>query len=156
MEDSLTAAWGKHLTRLRQAQGLSVTDLAKLAGMAPSAIAHMESGRRNPTLESIIKLSAAMEITPSDMVEVGLSEGCPSLIDKRAAIRAEERLQELTQYLSDNNLILVLGLGMESSRIVHLPTKKVVCTVTWDIPSIWWGDRVRFVPGLNGETTAEF
>lgn len=46
----------------RYACGLTQTELAKLAGLQPSAIAHFEAGRRTPNIENLFKLSKALMV----------------------------------------------------------------------------------------------
>ena len=46
--------------------GFSQETLSKLSGLSRPGISHMEAGRTTPTLLSLLKLSAALEIKLSD------------------------------------------------------------------------------------------
>ena len=48
---------GERLKQIRQALGLKQIDLAKVLKLNPSAISQMESGRTNPSLETLEELS---------------------------------------------------------------------------------------------------
>jgi transcriptional regulator with XRE-family HTH domain len=57
----------QNLSQVRTARGLSQSDLAKSAGLMPSAIAHFESGRRLPSCENLLKLSNALEVSIDEL-----------------------------------------------------------------------------------------
>jgi len=51
------------LKELRLAAGMTQAKLASLANMDPSAIAHLEGGKRKPSFHNIRKLAKALNIT---------------------------------------------------------------------------------------------
>ena len=51
------------LKELRETAEMTQSKLASLAGMDPSAIAHLEGGRRKPSFHNIRKLAKALNIT---------------------------------------------------------------------------------------------
>jgi len=51
------------LKELRLAAGMTQAKLAGLADMDPSAIAHLEGGKRKPSFHNIRKLAKALNIT---------------------------------------------------------------------------------------------
>lgn len=53
----------KHLREIRIFLGMSQTELARKASFQPSAIAHFESGRREPTTKNVAKLSEALGVS---------------------------------------------------------------------------------------------
>src|SRR5215212_2535510 len=53
---------GPQIRRLRKAKGWTVAQLAVYAGMSPSAVSQIETGRRSPTAASMSKLAAALEV----------------------------------------------------------------------------------------------
>lgn len=56
----------KFQERLRAARELrqfSQSDLAKLAGMPPSSVAHFETGSRKPSFDTLRRLANALEVT---------------------------------------------------------------------------------------------
>lgn len=50
------------LTERRRAKGISQEKLAKMAGMSRTGIRHIESGVFQPTLYSLLKISAALRV----------------------------------------------------------------------------------------------
>lgn len=64
----VTEAFGKRLRELRRRKGLGSSVLAKKAGLSLSYIGFIERGERNPTLETVAKLAAALEIDPGELL----------------------------------------------------------------------------------------
>ncbi|MEN6462529.1 MAG: helix-turn-helix transcriptional regulator [Syntrophomonas sp.] len=53
----------KRLTELREQQGLSMRKLAERADLSQAFISSIEAGRKQPTLDSLMKLSFGLGIT---------------------------------------------------------------------------------------------
>jgi len=53
-------AVARELIRLRKAQGLSQTEVARRAGLQQSAIARLESGSIKPTLDTIQRVASVL------------------------------------------------------------------------------------------------
>jgi transcriptional regulator with XRE-family HTH domain len=69
----------------RKELGLSQTDIAKKAGLNPSAISQYESGNRNPSYEALIKLSGALNVNTEYLLlgdESGTSYAAPLISHK--------------------------------------------------------------------------
>lgn len=62
---------GNRLRELREARGLSLVSLGKLAGTTGQQISHLELGRRHLTVEWLEKLAAVLECHPWDIVSDG-------------------------------------------------------------------------------------
>jgi transcriptional regulator with XRE-family HTH domain len=62
-------AFGLVLRRIRLKAGFSQEALALEAGLQRNYISLMELGRNQPTITTLFKLSAALEISPSDIVK---------------------------------------------------------------------------------------
>jgi transcriptional regulator with XRE-family HTH domain len=58
---------GEEIRRRRQEKGWTGVQLAEKAGMAPSAVSQIETGRRSPHSASVIKLAAALECEVADL-----------------------------------------------------------------------------------------
>jgi len=54
---------GSKITLLRNAQGISLTKLAKISGIAQSSLSYIESGKAQPTVETVNKICTALGIT---------------------------------------------------------------------------------------------
>lgn len=53
----------ERLTELREQQGLSMRKLAERSGLSQAFISSIEAGRKQPTLDSLTKLSFGLGIT---------------------------------------------------------------------------------------------
>jgi transcriptional regulator with XRE-family HTH domain len=56
----LGAGVGRRLRALREQQGLSLSALARRAALGKGTLSELESGRRNPTLETLFALTTAL------------------------------------------------------------------------------------------------
>lgn len=63
----LQKKFGEHLAKLRKAKGLSAADLARVCEMERSSIARLETGRINPSLFVLNKLSKGLDIEIDDL-----------------------------------------------------------------------------------------
>lgn len=52
----------KNLRKLREALGISAAELAERSGLTPAAISQIETGKREPSLSSIL---AIMKVIPA-------------------------------------------------------------------------------------------
>lgn len=66
-------AIGARIRRLRKARGLTQQALAELADQDPSNISHIERGATKLSLQSIVSIANALEVTADDLL-------CDSLI----------------------------------------------------------------------------
>jgi transcriptional regulator with XRE-family HTH domain len=62
---------GAEIRRLREAKGWTGAQLAVYAGMAPSAVSQIETGRRNPNSGSLAKIAKALEVEVRDLFPKG-------------------------------------------------------------------------------------
>ena len=56
------------LTDLRAKRGITQGQLAKLAGVPRSTVAHMESGAGNPTLVNLARIAAALQVSVEELL----------------------------------------------------------------------------------------
>jgi transcriptional regulator with XRE-family HTH domain len=62
---------GEEIRRRRRQLGLTGTELAVRAGMAPSAVSQIETGKRTPSSASVIKLAAGLGVEVGDLYPKG-------------------------------------------------------------------------------------
>lgn len=60
---------GQRIRNHRLAQGLSQEKLAEQAGCHPTYIGQLERGEKNPTIESIEKIAAALNVSMANLFE---------------------------------------------------------------------------------------
>ncbi|MET7550310.1 helix-turn-helix transcriptional regulator [Streptomyces sp. NPDC005500] len=68
--DPTLHAFGMHLRQLREAQGLTLEELAGRSGMSFRGVVYIEHGRRNPSLITILSLARGLGIDPSLLLSV--------------------------------------------------------------------------------------
>lgn len=64
--DEIIARVAQRLRRVREAKGMSMNQVASLAGLDQVAISRIEKGERSPTLRTLLKIADALEVTLSD------------------------------------------------------------------------------------------
>ena len=68
MAGSSSAAVGRRVRELRQTRGLSLSALARMAGIGKGSLSEIESGQRNPTLETLYALTSPLRIPLTALV----------------------------------------------------------------------------------------
>lgn len=61
---------GNKICALREARNLSKPELAKLLGVTPPAVYHMERGIRKPSIEMLIKLADLFEVSLDELTRL--------------------------------------------------------------------------------------
>ena len=60
--------FGENLKQIRKLKGISRSDLAKSSGISYVQLSKYEEGKSNPNLDSILKMSVALSVSPKDLV----------------------------------------------------------------------------------------
>jgi len=60
------------ITELRTSRGISARALAKKIGVSPSQMSRLEADKRGLSLEWLLKISAALDVPPNEIVDVDL------------------------------------------------------------------------------------
>lgn len=72
----IPAAWpaivGRRITQFRQQAGLSLSELARRAGLGKGTLSELEAGRRNPTLETLYALTAPLGVGLASLIDLGV------------------------------------------------------------------------------------
>lgn len=61
---------GVHIRQLREIKNLSQEDLANDCNIPKRQIGRIERAEANPTLRTLIKISNALELTPSTLLDI--------------------------------------------------------------------------------------
>lgn len=69
MNQSTLNTLGRHLQKLRQEKGLSLSQLAAGAGIAKSNLSRLEQGNGNPTLDTIWRLAKQLDVPFGELVQ---------------------------------------------------------------------------------------
>jgi len=59
----MTTNFINNLKEVREFLGLTQSELARRTGLQPSAINHFEAGRREPTMQNLVKLAEGLGVT---------------------------------------------------------------------------------------------
>ncbi|GAB3149733.1 XRE family transcriptional regulator [Microbispora hainanensis] len=80
-------AIGRRLRGLREARGLSLSELARRAGVGKATVSGLEHGTRNPTLETMYAIAAALSVPMSALtLDPGAPAGAASAVRGTAVV----------------------------------------------------------------------
>jgi transcriptional regulator with XRE-family HTH domain len=82
---------GKQLRELREANGLSQSDVEGRTGLLRTYISHVENGHSTPTLQVLEKWAAALDVELYQLFVVGQGESEAALLPERIQFGAQER-----------------------------------------------------------------
>jgi transcriptional regulator with XRE-family HTH domain len=71
VRSALSSATGARLRELREARNLSVSELARMTGLGKGTLSELESGRRNPTLQTLFSVTTALGVPISAALPPG-------------------------------------------------------------------------------------
>ena len=80
---------GKRLRELREANGLSQTDVADRSGLLRIYVIHVENGHRAPSLQALEKLAKALDVDLYQLFVEGHGEA--EALPEKIPIGAQER-----------------------------------------------------------------
>ena len=72
--------FGKEVRRRREALGLTIEQLAERAGLTPNYVGTVETGRRDPSLSTVLALAKGLRIQPAELFG-GLEALSPAAIE---------------------------------------------------------------------------
>ncbi len=74
-DSEVAAEVGRRITALRRSVGLSLSELARRAGLGKGTLSELEAGHRNPTLETLYALTAPLGIGLAALIDLGRTGG---------------------------------------------------------------------------------
>ena len=109
---------GENLKRIRKAKGLTQDKLSELTNISITSIQRYESGKRQPTVESVNKIAAALEVSVFELLDNkydkaeyelinGLSNGCDNLLNLVSSFEDSAKEESIKNF---RNLIKLLDL----------------------------------------------
>lgn len=75
MTDDIAVQVGVQLRALRDARGLSLSEVARRAQVGKGTLSELETGRRNPTLDTLFAITTALEVPLSAALPAPSSVG---------------------------------------------------------------------------------
>ena len=99
---------GQRIRNYRTQAGLTQEKLAELSGLHPTYIGQVERGEKNTTLESIQKISAALQISLSQLFEklssdTASEKGIPLLCYELIAVKDKSEQERIYKILLEIN-----------------------------------------------------
>ena len=92
--DELNSGIARHIRALRSARGWSLATLASRAGLSKTIIAKIEGGDGNPSLETLLRLAGALDITIGSLLGTELPPGTNVIrLSEEAFVRSPSGLQ---------------------------------------------------------------
>jgi transcriptional regulator with XRE-family HTH domain len=93
-----------NLRKLRETRSLTQAELGKRAGMAAASVSHFETGQRAPSLDSLVKLADALEVSVDTLLGRGSFESQVRvdpifLKASRASARTLDTIKKITNAL---------------------------------------------------------
>lgn len=70
-----SSGFGSRLRAVREAKQMTLSELAEATGMHASNLARMESGEREPTWLTVLRLAEAVGVTPDAFLPIEREEG---------------------------------------------------------------------------------
>jgi DNA-binding Xre family transcriptional regulator len=61
---------GSNIKRIRKKQKIKQVDFATKMEVEPSVVAKIEAGKKNITLKTLLKISEALSVLPSNLIEL--------------------------------------------------------------------------------------
>jgi len=105
---------GKRLRELREANGLSHSDVENRTGLLRTYISHIEEGHSTPTLQMLEKWADALDVDLYQLFVVGQGEPAAAVLPERIQLGAQERaLLELFDEMPVEDRALLISLARE-------------------------------------------
>lgn len=105
MKNTLQKQFGENLKRIRKSKKLSQEAVAERSSTAASYISEVESGNANPTLHTIEKLAASLDIDVVELFFFGQLPLSPEQIRNRIKSIVDNTDNEAIQKLYDALLV---------------------------------------------------
>jgi transcriptional regulator with XRE-family HTH domain len=135
--DELNAGIARHIRALRGARGWSLATLASRAGLSKTIVAKIESGDGNPSLETLLRLAGALEITIGSLLGTDRAPGTNVIrLSEEAFVRSQSGLQVRSLWSDGRNRRtetseLLLEPGVDYHSKPHPPgTEELVVCVS--------------------------
>ncbi|MFI6033316.1 helix-turn-helix domain-containing protein [Streptomyces sp. NPDC051315] len=148
----LAASVGLRLRELREARGMSLSELARRSKIGKGTLSELESGRRNPTLETLYALTTALKVPLSTALHDLAS---PARISGHAVDAVlMERFEVDTSVTETYRVRIRSGTAQESAA--HSPgTTEHIIVLTGTARVGGLTDPALIGPGMHGSWAAD-
>ncbi|MFD0352389.1 helix-turn-helix domain-containing protein [Streptomyces sp. NPDC127110] len=123
MDADMAGRVGSRLRELREARGLSLSELARRSAVGKGTLSELEAGRRNPTLETLYALATALGVPLSSVLHATaprLPAPSPESVSGRAVDAVlTERFEDPSAVTETYRIRIRAGAAQESAA--HAP-----------------------------------
>lgn len=107
---------GRRVRQMRQERGLSLSALARAAGIGKGSLSELESGRRNPTLDTLYAVAGPLGVPLAALVD---DAGAAAVADDALGI---ERVHVAVEdHTTTEVYLLTIGAGATRRSPAHAP-----------------------------------
>ncbi|MBU5227807.1 helix-turn-helix domain-containing protein [Clostridium senegalense] len=92
---------GLKIKELRISKGLTRKSFSELTGISPSYIEQIESSKKTPTIETLLKITSAFNLTVSELIgetKPNLTPELKTLLDNAKDL-SPKQLEKLTEFI---------------------------------------------------------
>ncbi|BAB67183.1 helix-turn-helix domain-containing protein [Sulfurisphaera tokodaii] len=138
---------GKRITEIREKKGISVTQLAKMAGISKSTLWEIENGKISPNISTLWSIANALGVTFGELITYDIV-----VKDEGSEVRLIERNNNIEVYLMKLNGGSVRYSKAHSNspvELVHV-IKGAMIVGPFESPEfVWEGKTVKFYGGVD-------
>lgn len=98
----------ERLRSIRKTRGLTQAELGSVAALPAAAVSHLETGRQEPTLKTILRLADALGVSIDYLA--GRTDD-PKPIGEPVEASPRTKLMRMVATLSDDDVTILLDLG---------------------------------------------
>lgn len=116
MADDALRAVAQNIRRIRHARELSLNKLAAQSGVAKATLTHLESGRGNPTVSTLMTLATCLGVTLADLISDSTTQKSHvTRSDEGSIVRGDGLQLRLVHRTTSSNLLYeIYGMTVES------------------------------------------
>jgi transcriptional regulator with XRE-family HTH domain len=128
---------GEEVRRRREELGLTGAELAERANLAPSAVSQIETGKRSPSSNSIVKLAEALGVEVGELFPKKAQAPLQLEVEEQAGQEPGEGRRDLLALLDTQASLMRGASEYYGPRLDHLPEdpplEELVSKYTWVI-----------------------
>lgn len=119
-QSGMGAAVGQHVRRFREARHMSVSELARQAGLSKATLSKLEAGLGNPTIETVAAIAVALRLPLGDLIPTPVPAAA---VVRRGTPDPDYSRQELLQRLGPGVLTEIWRLRIrEAGQFIESPS----------------------------------
>ena len=133
--DKISKNLANNITNFRKKQGLSQVQLAKRAEVPRSTLTYLESGQSNPSLQNLVKISSALQISveellspPQTNIKLIKSQDVPIQNKSRNRVQVEKLLPDPIPGMEIDRITLEPGSRLKGTPHIDRTKEYLYCS----------------------------